>query len=58
MNRTPLPSRRPATAEERARVDALVAEMFPSKSADDRAAAVDIAMRGNCMTDDAKGECA
>lgn len=52
------PKRRPATAEERARVDALVAEMFPSKSADDRAAAVDIALRGNCMADDTNGESA
>lgn len=45
--------RRAATDDERARIQALVDEMFPGQSADDRKAAVDIALRGDCMSDDA-----
>lgn len=47
------PVRRPATQEERDRVQALVDEMFPSRSPEMRKAAVDEAMKGNCMTGDA-----
>jgi len=45
----PEPVRRPATDEERARVQALVDEMFPSRDPEMRKAAVDEALRGNCM---------
>ena len=49
----PAANRRPPTQEERDRVQAMVDEMFPSQSADDRKLAVDIALEGNCMMDDA-----
>jgi hypothetical protein len=42
-------ARRPATQDERDRIQALVDEMFPTQSAEDRKAAVDIALQGNCM---------
>lgn len=42
--------RRPATEEERARVQALVDELFPSQSPEARQAAVAEVMKGNCMT--------
>ena len=41
--------RRPPTSEEKARVQALVDEQFPSKSPEMRKAAVDEVMKGNCM---------
>lgn len=44
------PERRPPTQEERDRIQALIDETFPSQSAADRKAAVDIALRGNCMS--------
>ena len=43
------PERRPATPEERARIAALVDEMFPTQPPEMRAAAVDEVLRGNCM---------
>lgn len=45
---------RPATQEERDRVQAMVDEMFPQKSAYDRRAAVDEALKGNCMKDESE----
>jgi len=47
----PEPKRRPATQEERDRIAALVAEMFPMRSPEMRAAAIDEALKGNCMRD-------
>lgn len=44
------PERRPATEAERARIQALVDEMFPMRSPEMRKRAVDEALRGNCMT--------
>jgi hypothetical protein len=49
----PEPKRRPATQEERDRIAALVAEMFPMRSPEMRAAAVDEMLKGDCMRDDA-----
>ena len=52
IKRGPTPKeepRRPPTDEERARIQTMVDEMFPSQSADDRKAAVDIALAGDCM---------
>ena len=46
----PEPIRRAATEAEKARVQALVDELFPSKSAEERKAAVDEVMNGDCMT--------
>lgn len=43
------PERRPPTKEERARVQAMVDEMFPQQSAETRKAAVDKALAGDCM---------
>ena len=48
----PEPKRRPPTNEERARIQAMVDEMFPRQSRKDREAAVDIALRGDCMMGD------
>lgn len=45
----PEPARRPATEEERARVKALVDELFPMRSPEMRASAVDEALKGDCM---------
>jgi hypothetical protein len=45
---------RHATPEEKARIAALVDELFPQKSPEDRAAAVDEATRGMCMFDTPK----
>lgn len=45
----PEPQYRPATQQERDRVQALVDEMFPMRSAEMRKSAVDEAMKGNCM---------
>lgn len=47
----PEPERREATEEERARVQALVDELFPKQSPQDRQDAVNIALRGHCMMD-------
>lgn len=44
------PIRRPATQEERDRIQAMVDQMFPNQSDDSRRAAVDVALQGNCMT--------
>lgn len=46
----PEPQRRAATQAERDRIQALVDEMFPNKSPEMRKAAVDEAMKGDCMT--------
>lgn len=43
------PPRRPATQDERDRIQALVDEMFPARSQEMRTAAVDEALKGNCM---------
>lgn len=56
LERGPTPledERRLATDDEKARIQAMVDEMFPSKSAEDRKDAVDIATRGYCMKGDA-----
>lgn len=45
---------RPPTEEEKARVQALVDEMFPSISKDWKDRAVDEAMKGDCMKDEAR----
>lgn len=45
----PEPKRRPPTDEERARIQAMVDEMFPRRSKEEREAAVNIALRGDCM---------
>lgn len=47
------PKRRPPTQEERDRIQKMVDEMFPQKSQTMRKAAVEEALRGNCMKDDA-----
>ena len=55
LDRGPAPqqaSKRPATAEEKARIQKLVDDMFPAKSAEMRKAAVEEALKGNCMKDD------
>lgn len=44
------PERRPPTEAERARIQALIDEMFPSQSQEDRTHAVDLALQGNCMS--------
>lgn len=44
------PQRRAPTDDERARIAALVEEMFPDQTPKDRSDAVEIALRGNCMT--------
>ena len=41
--------RRAATNDEKARIQAMVDELFPSQSAEDRKQAVDIALGGLCM---------
>lgn len=46
----PEPERRPPTDAERARIQALVDEMFPSQSQEDRTRAVNLALQGNCMS--------
>ncbi|MFV1536937.1 hypothetical protein VXL81_07290 [Phaeobacter sp. JH204B] len=48
----PEPVRRPPTDDERARIQAMVDEMFPRQSPEDRKAAVDIALKGDCMVGD------
>jgi len=48
----PEPVMRAPTQEERDRIQALVDEMYPQKSAEERKAAVDIALRGDCMAAD------
>jgi hypothetical protein len=45
------PKRREPTAEERARIQELVNEMFPAVSQEWRDATVDEAQKGECMTD-------
>ena len=55
---TPEPIRRPATETERARVQELVDQMFPSVSQEWRDQAVGEAMRGNCMTGETNADCA
>ena len=47
------PERRPATQEERDRIQALVNEMFPGVSQEMRDRAFEEATKGNCMTGDA-----
>jgi len=47
----PEPAMRPPTDAEKARVQALVDELFLSKTAEERNAAADIAMAGNCIKD-------
>lgn len=54
----PEPERRPATAEEQARIQKLVDEMFPSVSQEMRDRAVKEALAGNCMADAPKREAA
>ena len=51
LERGPMPQeiRRAPTAAERDRIRSLVDEMFPSHSPEERKAAVDIALRGECM---------
>jgi len=49
----PEPVRRAPTQEERDRIQAMVDEMFPNRDAAMRKAAVDEALKGNCMTGDA-----
>ena len=49
----PEPSRRLATDEEKARIQALIDEMFPAISAEMRTRAVNEAMAGKCMAGDA-----
>lgn len=46
------PQRRPPTDEEKARIQALIDEMFPGRSADERKAALDEVTKGNCMAGD------
>ena len=48
------PTKRPPTEEEKARVQALVDEMFPSISKYWKDRAVDEAMKGDCMKDEAR----
>ena len=45
----PEPARRPPTQEERDRIQAMIDQMFPSKSQTDRTRAVNEALQGNCM---------
>jgi hypothetical protein len=45
----PQPVRRPATEAEKARVQALIDELFPMRSSEMRKAAVDEMMKGDCM---------
>lgn len=47
----PEPVRREPTAEEKARVQALVDELFPMRSPEMRKAAVDEAMKGRCIVE-------
>ena len=49
----PEPARRPATQEERDRIQAMVDELFPGESPANRKREVDEALRGNCMKGDA-----
>lgn len=51
----PEPTRRPATQEERDRIQAMIDEMFPNETAKDRERAVDETLRGNCMTTTHRG---
>lgn len=54
LERGPRPEERgyrAPTADEKARIQAMVDEMFPSQSPEDRKDAVDYAMRGVCMHD-------
>jgi len=46
------PTTRPANAEEKARIQKLVDDLFPSKSAEMRKAAVDEVMKGNCIKEE------
>jgi hypothetical protein len=48
----PEPSRRRATEQEKARIQSLVDEMFPTLSSEWRKAAVEEAMKGNCIKED------
>ena len=50
----PEPSRRRATEEEKARIQSLIDEMFPSVSSEWRRAAVEEAMKGNCIREDSE----
>lgn len=44
------PKRRPPTEEEKARIQALIDEMFPHQSAEERKAGLDEVLKGDCMT--------
>ncbi|OZA17973.1 MAG: hypothetical protein B7Y02_02030 [Rhodobacterales bacterium 17-64-5] len=48
----PEPKRRPPTTEERTNVQAMVDQMFPMRSKEMRVAAVEEALKGNCMIDE------
>lgn len=45
----PEPVNRPPTEEEREAIQKMIDEMFPTKTAEDRKAAVDEALKGDCM---------
>ena len=45
------PERRPATEDERARIQELVDQLFPNEAPDMRKAAVDEALKGDCMNE-------
>ena len=49
------PERRPPTEDERRRIRELVDQMFPGQSVEDRTAAVDHVLRGNCMSGPPEG---
>jgi hypothetical protein len=46
----PEPKRRPPTEEEKARIQSLIDEMFPHRSAEERKAGLDEVLKGDCMT--------
>ncbi len=48
----PQPRKRPATDDEKVRIQMLIDDMFPNRSPEMRKAAVTEALRGNCMTED------
>lgn len=51
----PEPKTRPATRDEKDRIQALVDEMFPQKPRAEREAAVSEVLKGNCMKEEVKG---
>ncbi|MDZ7905203.1 MAG: hypothetical protein U5N55_05075 [Cypionkella sp.] len=48
----PEPTRRPATEEERARIQDMIDKMFPNATGPDRHDAVNEALKGDCMKDE------